>query len=169
MRRLLMDYFFRNLVFLVLILLPAVAHSKYVQPFVTSDTLGSNPKTSGLAFPISTDLVRYANCTTENCLLRAEILESGSISSEILVQYLPKDTDLGFLNDKKFEVIGEDTQGNAVFATSAKLDDGIYLRTDFAKNENEVTVLSVKHHLHDNYPAIETLQAFVRESIVVCN
>jgi len=164
-----MRFFLRKLVLLALILLPATAYSKCVQPFISSDTLGSDPRTSGLAFPLSTDLVRYANCSTENCLLRAEILESGSVSSEILVQYLPTGTDLGFLNDKKFNIIGEDNQGNAVFATSAKLDDGIYLRTDFVKNENEVTALSVKHYLHDNYPKIETLQAFIRQSIVVCN
>ena len=98
-----------------------------------------------------------------------EIIEGENVTSTAILQNLPNDTDSDFLSGEAFEKIAVDRLGNGVYAAAVKVEDGIYIRADFVKNRMGILALHVEHQLHNNYPKIEKLQAFIRQNIVVCN
>ncbi len=101
-------------------------------------------------------------------MLSAEIRENDKVVSTIWLQDHSGQVNPDFLEADNFEKVAGDKNGNGIFSSTGKIDNGKYLRLDFAKNENELYALFVEHRLNDNYPEIEKLQAFVRKSIVIC-
>lgn len=159
--------------FVVSILLAGPAFADCMQPFIEEPDPGHVPIKAGLVLPISSQIFAFENCPTETenpkCLLRASISDDEHPEVGLTLSFMP--SALTVLEDEagdQLTTIASSVSGARIVAARIEEVGTHVVRVDHAIGSDHSYILSVEHPISQNYPDIETFQAFIRQSIVVC-